>query len=207
MGEFVDAALAFPTVLFTFPLLVVVGYWVIVLFGGLGGDDDDPGAVGGFMAGIGLGGVPVSAVLSLLIAIAWFASLAGSTLLDRAQTPASLDTALSSAMLAAAVACAWIVTRLLVVPLRRFLPNEIVPSRRDFVGRMCVIRTGRVTQDFGQAEVTAPDGSSAVIQVRQTGEEPLSAGSTALIFDYDADQEFFWVMAYDATLDPNRPVT
>ena len=35
-------------------------------------------------------------------------------------------------------------------------------------------------------------------------ETALKAGSTALIFDYDADGEFFWVMPYDADLDPHR---
>jgi hypothetical protein len=46
---------------------------------------------------------------------------------------------------------------------------------------------------FGQAEVTAQDGSSAIIQVRQTGEHALTFGKRALIFDYDTDGEFFWV--------------
>jgi multicomponent Na+:H+ antiporter subunit G len=35
MGEFVDAALGFPAVLFTFLLVVVVGYWILVLLGAL----------------------------------------------------------------------------------------------------------------------------------------------------------------------------
>jgi hypothetical protein len=35
------------------------------------------------------------------------------------------------------------------------LPDEKVPSRRDFIGRMCVIRTGRVDLEFGQATVVA----------------------------------------------------
>ncbi|GAA5004147.1 hypothetical protein GCM10025734_42170 [Kitasatospora paranensis] len=74
------------------------------------------------------------------------------------------------------------------------------PSRRDFVGLGCVIRTGRVGPDFGQAEVRAADGSSAVVQVRQNRADAAAAGSglragtSALIYDYDAEGEFFWVM-------------
>jgi hypothetical protein len=84
-----------------------------------------------------------------------------------------------------------------------------VHSRRDFVGRMCVIRTSWVDEQFGQAEVRADDGSAANIQVRQMdrnreAEKPLRVGSTALIFEYDADGEFFWVTPYDAALDPYR---
>jgi hypothetical protein len=55
-----------------------------------------------------------------------------------------------------------------------------------------------VDAKFGQAEVTAADGSSALVQVRQNGEYELSAGSTALIYDYDADGEFFFVMPFNA---------
>ena len=83
--------------------------------------------------------------------------------------------------------------RVVAVPLRRLYTTGPEASRSDFVGRECVIRTGRVSGDFGQAEVTAADGSSAIVQVRQTGEHVLAAGHRALIFDYDTDGEFFWV--------------
>jgi hypothetical protein len=88
-----------------------------------------------------------------------------------------------------------------VWPLGRFLPTPAPPpSRRDFVGRACVIRTGRVGPDFGQAEVHAADGSSALVQVRQSLDEAagpgsvLRSGASALIYDYDAEGEFFRVM-------------
>ncbi|MBB2909881.1 hypothetical protein FHS43_001127 [Streptosporangium becharense] len=217
MGRFVDAALAFPTVLFTFPLLVVIAYWLLVAVGavgfdgdlggipdtgvpdtGLGGTADASGTAGtgGFLGGLGLGGVPVAVVVSSLTVVAWFAGLVGGVLFTG--TPALVG------VLLVALLCAWACTRVIVALLRRTAPKERVPSRADFVGRMCVVRTTRVGKDFGQAEVTSPDGSSALVQVRQTGDDVFAAGSTALIFAYDAPGEFFWVMPYDAELDPHR---
>lgn len=192
---FVGAALGFPAVVFSFALVVVIGYWVLVLLGGLGIDvlDGDDGS--DLLDGLGLGGVPATVVLSLMIAVAWFVSLAGTVLLDRADVPGLVLTLLAVAVLLAAVVCAWAVARLVVLPLRRMLPAGPEPSRADFVGRTCVVRTGRVATDFGQAEVTAADGSSAIVQIRQSGSDPLTAGSTALIYDYDPDGEFFWVTA------------
>ncbi|WP_271216701.1 OB-fold-containig protein [Streptosporangium carneum] len=187
--------------------MVVIGFWLLTAFGAIGADGDiqgDGGETGvtgglaGLVRGLGLGGVPVSVVVSLLVIIAWFASLVGGVLL--AGTPAL------AAVPFGAVACAWVCTRLIVLPLRRAVPKERVPSRNDFVGRTCVIRTGRVSGEFGQAEVTAADGSSALVQVRQTGDDVFGAGSTALIFAYDAAGEFFWVMPYAAELDPDRPI-
>lgn len=234
MGEFFDAAFGFPTALFSFSLLVVAGYWTLVLLGGLGvdllgaGADADTGAGAGAgdagadtaggdgdglvaerLAMLGLGGVPATVVLSLLIAIAWFVSLAASALTD--------GVALRLLGMSGALVAAWAVTRLAVLPLRRVFQNQVAASLRDFVGLPCVIRTGRVGPDFGQAEVTAPDGSSAIVQVRQpaldvpvagpaaaggTGTPAgLTTGSAALIFDFDPDGQFFWVMPHETASD------
>jgi hypothetical protein len=208
--NFVGAALDFPAVVFSFALVVVIGYWVLVLLGGLGFDvlDGDDGS--DLLDGLGLGGVPATVVLSLMIAVAWFVSLAGTVLLDRADVPAVVVALLSIAVLLVALVCAWGVARLVVLPLRRMLPAGPQASRADFVGRTCVIRTGRVDAGFGQAEVTAADGSSAIVQVRQNGADPLTAGTSALIYDYDPDGEFFWVAAMpalDPTDQPRKPAT
>ncbi|MFG1810016.1 hypothetical protein [Streptomyces sp. NPDC049040] len=159
---------------------------------------DRHGAGAGALAAAGLGGVPVTVVLSLLIALSWFLTLAGSAALRGAGAPAGpLRLLLQLAVAGAALVGAWSGTWLLVRPLRRLFPDVRPPSREDFVGRLCVIRTGRVTAGFGQAEVAAPDGSSAVVQVRQTGEDTFTSGSSALLYAYDPDGEFFWVAPFD----------
>jgi hypothetical protein len=190
MTEFVRAAIDFPAVLFGLLLILVLAYWLLVALGALD-------VMFGLVAAV---------AISLFVAFAWFAGLAGTVLLHRTDQEGTLP---ATGVLAAAVLVSALLTRLLMRSLRRMLTEEQVPTRRDFVGRMCVIRTGRVDLAFGQAEVRAVDGSAAVIQVRQQrnreDEAALKAGNTALIFDYDADGEFFWVMPYDAELDPHRP--
>jgi hypothetical protein len=152
-------------------------------------------------------GLVAAVAISVFVLLAWFAGLAGTVLLHRTDLSGTLSVV---GVLVAATLVSALLTRLLMRPLRRMLTEEHVPTRQDFVGRMCVIRTGRVDLAFGQAEVRAADGSAAVIQVRQQRnreeEAALKAGSAALIFDYDADGEFFWVMPYDAELDPDRPI-
>ncbi|MEV7602381.1 hypothetical protein AB0O91_33920 [Kitasatospora sp. NPDC089797] len=245
-GDFFAATLAFPTALFSFALVVVVGYWLLMLIGGLGFDavhgghgvGHHPGAGhagqggpvghvghgagghgvggnaahgasggtgahgdhgadgggtghhGGVLDALGLGGVPATVAVSLLVALAWFVSLAGTVLTSGA--PAR------GGVFAVALVASWAGTGLLVRPLRRLFPEDRPVTRGDFVGRVCVVRTGRVTADFGQAEVTAGDGSTATVQVRTAAPEPdLTAGRTALIYDYDADREHFLVAPFD----------
>jgi hypothetical protein len=188
MGGFVAAILAYPTALFSFLLLVVIVYWSLVLVGAAA-PDDDPGT-DGILDHIGLGGVPATATLSLLVAVAWFASLAGRTALGAAGLA---NAATATVLLILAIAAGFGATRLLVRPLRTVFGTGTTPSRNDFVGRICVVRTGRVDAGFGQAEVTADDGSSAIVQVRQNDAADLKAGSTALIYDIDPDGGFFWI--------------
>ncbi|MEU9456441.1 hypothetical protein [Streptomyces sp. NPDC048277] len=147
---------------------------------------------------VGLGGVPVTVAVSLVVAFAWFSALTGRVLVGSGD---------HGALLPVALAGGWAGARVLAWPLRRLTPAPAPPpSRRDFVGLGCVIRTGRVGPDFGQAEVHAVDGSAATIQVRQSHDDvagpggELRAGASALIYDYDAEGEFFWVM-------PAPPVT
>jgi hypothetical protein len=199
MDDFIDAALSFPAVVLGFLLVVVVLYWLLVLLGTLdidlaGGDDGDVGGDdGGFLDGIGLGGVPFTVTVSVLVVIGWFVSLVGTLVLQTLSLPDVLGVVVGIGVILVALFAGLLVARLVAVPLRRIYATGEEPSRNDFVGRECVIRTGEVSTDFGQAEVTAADGSSAVVQVRQTGEHELTAGSRALIFDYDVTGEFFWV--------------
>ncbi|MEV6636878.1 hypothetical protein AB0M54_39700 [Actinoplanes sp. NPDC051470] len=197
MRGFVEAAISFPTVVFTPLLIVVIGYWIVVIAGGADPDTDvDSGEAGdGPLAFVGLSGVPMSVVFSLLVLFAWFGSLAGAELLT---IPLWI-------VLVAALVAAFIITRVLVALLARVWPNGPSASRADFIGLTCVIRTGTVTRTFGQAEVHAPDGSSAIVQVRQTGADTLTAGSRALLYDVDVEGEFFWVVPADVALRPDEP--
>ncbi|PSK90250.1 hypothetical protein CLV63_12379 [Murinocardiopsis flavida] len=209
MGAFVQAALGFPTVLFTFSLVVVVAYWVLVLVGGaevdmLDGDVPDSGGAIGLLGGIGLGGVPGTVSVSLVIAVAWFLSLSGASLATGWGLSPTWLIVILVGVLALALMGAWLVTAFIVMGLRKALPDARESSLHDFVGRTCTIRTGKVTMDFGQAEAASEDGSTSVIQVRQHGDDPLTAGSTALVYAYDDAGEFFWVSAFDPALDPNR---
>ncbi|HEX6341599.1 hypothetical protein [Umezawaea sp.] len=202
MAEFARTAFGYPTAFLSVLLVVVVLYWSLAAVGVLDGDDGVLG-VEGALAGLGLDGVPVTVVLSLLTAFSWFACLGGSVLLNGFDLSSPVVIALGLVVLVVAVVVGLLLTRLLAWPLRKLFPNPRQASRNDFVGRPCVIRTGTVTHDFGQAEVTASDGSSAVVQVRQAGQDVLVAGSTALIFDYDVDGEFFWVAPVDSALGPD----
>ncbi|MER7552021.1 MULTISPECIES: hypothetical protein [Streptomyces] len=220
MEEFLGAALEFPAVIFGAALVVVVGFWLLVLAGAAGHDSFDADLDTGTA---GLGGVPVSVSVSLLVVLSWFGSLTGTVLLNRSGAGSTTRAVLAVAVLVGSLLLAWAAVRLLLHRFRRYFPAEPPPSRLDFVGSVCTIRTGSVTATFGQAEVVSYDGSTAIVQVRTAEpfpsaaprlsgpaaeEAPLVMGGSGLLYAYDEDGEFFWVSPYDAALDPgpnNRP--
>ncbi|GAA1547682.1 hypothetical protein GCM10009730_66030 [Streptomyces albidochromogenes] len=199
MDEFLHATATFPTVLFSAALVVVVGFWLLVLLGAAGHDSFDADVD---TDALDLGGVPLSVSASLLIAQCWFCNVTGSILLARTGWSEALLHLLAAVLLFASALGSWHLTRALVRPLAALFPDESGPSRQDFVGLTCTIRTRRVDADFGQAEVAARDGSTAVVQVRQNDASPLALGSTGLLYAYDDAGEFFWVAPFDAALDP-----
>ncbi|MFE5957551.1 hypothetical protein [Streptomyces rubiginosohelvolus] len=213
MDEFLSAAIGFPAVIFGAALVVIVCFWLLVLVGAAGHDSFDADLDTG---PVGLGGVPVAVSVSLLIVFAWFGSLTGTVLLRQSHTGSATRAVLAVAVLAGSLLLAWAAVRLLVHRFRRFFPAEPPPSRLDFVGSVCTIRTGTVTATFGQAEVVSRDGSTAIVQVRRAEplpspsrpsgpaaeDAPLVMGGTGLLYAYDEDGEFFWVASYDAALDP-----
>ncbi|MEU5657548.1 hypothetical protein ABZ802_18260 [Streptomyces sp. NPDC047737] len=207
MTDFLSAALTFPAVVLGGALVVVVCFWLLVLVGAAGHDSFDTDLDS---EAVGFGGMPVSVSVSLFVVVAWFTGLAGSVLVLRSGVTGTLRAVSHLVVLAGALLIAWGVVRMLARRLRRYFPAEPPPSREDFVGRICTIRTGSVSDDFGQAEVAADDGSTAIVQVRQplrpsAPAEVFTSGSTGLLYAYDADGEFFWVSPYDAELAP-RPL-
>lgn len=205
MQEFLSAATAFPAVLFGAALAVVVFFWLLVLAGAADHHSFD----GDLDTGLaGIGGVPVTVSVSVMVVVGWFTSLTGTVLLHRGGATGTLRAVLACAVLLGSFLIAWTVTRALVSLLRRRLPEVPPPSRQDFLGRVCTVRTGSVSSDFGQAEVVADDGSTAIVQVRLLSPPDgslLVAGSAGLLYAYDDDGEFFWVSPYDRALDPGPP--
>ncbi|MEO1369065.1 MAG: hypothetical protein AAFX50_17960, partial [Acidobacteriota bacterium] len=142
----------------------------------------------------GMGGVPRTYTGSLMILFGWVFSVLGSYHVPGFQDLATRGLWVALLLAAGSLVLATAATAVAIQPLRRAMEAGQGPKRRDLLGQICTVTTQRVDQHFGQAELA--DGSS-LIQVRQRGGEPgssgLTRGSKAVIFDYDAELEIFWV--------------
>jgi len=197
MGNFIGAAFGFPTAIYTALLCLVLFYWALALLGVVdfehGGIEldlhadasvDDLGALAGFIVAFGLGGVPFSIVISLIVLVAWTACcLAGEWLLPLVPG-GPLQWLGGTLVLIGSFVLAVPATAVALRPMRRMFVTHHAASNASLVGRRCTVSTSSVTATFGQATV-ARRGADIQIDVRATEPNTLGRGATARIIDYD----------------------
>lgn len=155
------------------------------------GDADSAGAFAALMHALHLRSAPATVVLSLIITFSWLISVISMQVITRS-FPSLLSHWLSALTLLGAPLLALPVTSIAVRPLAAVFAPRSAPGKADLVGKTCVVRTGSVTDKFGEA--TLEDGGAGlVIRVRVDGGKRLARGDHALIIDFDKEHETFLV--------------
>ena len=214
----IEIAFGYPTVIFTTVLLVSAGYWILSMLlgfesgggdldldldlggdvtGDVGGDAggdgvDSSASSNGFLVGIlqafDLHLMPVALVLTVISLVGFLVSALGTLVLTSAggSTATLVGMALT---LASLVAGMFIAGKIAIVLAPVFVPEPHI-RRADLIGRLCTIRTGSVSNRFGQAEAVDSVSGSHIIQVRCQTPNSLGAGSRALIVSVGDDGDY-----------------
>lgn len=141
---------------------------------------------------INLGEVPATLILSLLIAFMWIEAY-----IITCYAPAWMRDWLPPlvfflAVLAVCFIIAFVLTGITTRPLRRFFRRQTQHGHEHLVGKICRIRSGRVTPSFGQAEMVVGE-SFLTIDVRAPEEEKLGKRDEAVVVEYHADSDSYEV--------------
>ncbi len=168
----------------------------------LDGGDVPGGESAGIVASLKLRSAPATVVLSSILLFAWVFAILGM----RALEPYAFGTTLVIAKLAVLVLApllALVPTSIVVRPLARFFTPPKATTHDALVGKLCRIRTGTVTERFGEATLE-DGGASVVVRVRVESGEKLGRGDQAVIVGYDAERQEFTVAPMDDVLEPRR---
>ncbi|AKU98894.1 hypothetical protein AKJ09_05558 [Labilithrix luteola] len=166
---------------------------------GLHGDGHH-GALAGMMAALKLRSAPATVVLSLLVLFSWLFSALAMQAAEKAISPDSLGFVRMAVFLFAPIV-ALPFTSLAIRPLARVFAPPKVAARQDLVGKVCTIRTGTVTDRFGEA-MLEDGGAGLVVRVRVDTGEKLARGDHAVIVGYDEEAQEFTVARMDDDLAP-----
>lgn len=202
MTELIQAAFSGVNLVYTILLIVMLGYWCIVLLGLVDLDpfgfdldvDADADAGGGTAAGGGagdgfswlnyfnVGEVPVMIYGSILVITMWIVSLQVNYWLDT--HPISWLSE-HRGLLAAALAIpnllfALFLAKLVLAPVRRMRHQK--PQRTHLAGKTCLVTSLEVNETFGRCEMPKQHGS-LILNARTRAGEVLQKGDAAEILE------------------------
>lgn len=205
MSEFVEAVVEYPTVVFTVLLSVSLLMWLVSMAAGDGGLDldggtddllgDDGGVLDGVMDALDLTGLPFTILLTLVSLFGWVTSLAIMAFVN--PETAFAVTVIGSGVLLVSFVASVALSTVIGRPLARALRTHDLGSKAALVGRVCRVRSAKVTAAGGQAEVDDGEGGVALVAVRCEEDNDLAYGSEAILYSYDADSDTFLVAPSD----------
>ncbi len=211
MNDFTTLVLSFPVIIFTFLFGFVMLYWLLVIVGaldleildfdGLDGDFDgdidadiDAGGTGmsGVLANWGLTGVPVTIVASIMTSSCWLlSSLVTSLIFPHIHSP-QVRLIAGIGLIGVVIAISIPITARCVRPMRAFFHTHGAVAKGSFTGRDCVVKTLKVTENFGQAEIA--DGEAGIlIDIIATTPNDIVKGDSVVLVEYDMEKDVYFV--------------
>jgi hypothetical protein len=194
VNEFLQTALSFPTVVYSVLLCVCGLYWLLAATGMAGdafGDGGDAGDAGGaVLAGMGLAGVPVMVVATVLSFTGWLGTYY-LHLLVLQHLPDGVRVLAGAGALLGVLLPAVAATSLVLRPLRRVLTR--LRAEPALLGRSAVVITPTLDAGYGQAAVD-DGGAGLILQVRHEDSTPLHRGDRIVLIEYLEGQNAYRVV-------------
>jgi len=206
MSEFLHECFLTVNFPMTMLLLVVLGYWLMVIVGVVGTDildfhhdvhvdaDADAdlhsaGSLGKLLEFLYLGDIPVVIVGSFFVVLMWIVTMCSNHYLN-----VSNSVLVMSLYLIPNIILSLLATRVALMPFATMFKNydntEI--TRSELLGKIGMVKTAEVTSDYGQIEIQQ-DGPPLVLNVRTQPKSILRRGDAAIILDFNPDNNTFLV--------------
>lgn len=206
MDGFYAIVTSFPTVIFTVMLLVSIFYWLISFLGVIdfdaldvdaaadsAGDGTGINGIAGLAMKLGLNGVPLPIIVSLISGIGWLFSYYSVYFLAKL-LPVALMYLVGILIFSAALYLATLLTAQIIKPLRKLFKQADQFIEHNIVGQVAIVRTGRVDQKFGEASV-ADGGAGLVVKVRAYKDEVFKRGDRVVLLEYVNSENHYKIIA------------
>ena len=148
------------------------------------------GVIATIVSALKLRKAPITVSLSLTFLFGWLLSYYAMTAMPAFESP-FVRLGVGTGVGFASFAVALIVASFCIRPLGPIFEQKSGQRRRDILGKTCTVRTGRVDEEFGQAEVD-DGGAGLLVEVRCPAGE-LKRGDKALVVEYDSGADAFIV--------------
>jgi hypothetical protein len=210
VDAFTEIISSYPTSIFTVVLGVMLIFWVFAILGmfdidilpndtaddvfdaDVELDGEMPGFIG-LLHTLGLTGVPITLVISIIALIGFTLSYFTSAWILVPLGSDLLRYLLGSAVLIVSIALAIPVTAQAIKPMKPLFVKHYAPSKQDYIGHSCVVTSGKVDSEFGIGTVET-QGAPLQIDIRTNAGESHLKNSKLRIAAYDPDKDVFEVI-------------
>jgi len=196
-------------VLLSFALCVAILYWLVAAMGIVDVDLLDievdsslenhsmhPEGLAGLLLKLGLNGVPVTLILTLLFFFSWALCYFAELFLLRFLPLGILRYPLGLLVVAAALIAVVPVVGMLIRPLRPLFLKLEATTSKSVLGQVAVVRSGRVT--LTQGEATLEDGGAGLIlRVRAEEAHGFKRGDRVVLLEYLEAEHAYRVITED----------
>lgn len=213
MDPFYQNIASFPTVFFTFFLLLVVLYWLVAVLGLIEIDvldfdipeadgmdiNSDTGlsnanVLAGLMLRFGLYGVPVTIILSFIALFGWFVCYYAVHFL-MGIVPEGLFSFLAGIpILVGSLYVSVMITAVLIKPLRPLFKKASQETVKRVLGQTAIVKTSRVDSKFGEA-ILEDGGAGLLLKVRTIGDTTFSKGDRVVLLEHDKEKNTYRVIS------------
>lgn len=203
MSDFLLVSLTFPTLLYSVALTFCVLYWALAatgmfdanaVDGWFGIDDPSDGVdIAGLLARLGLAGIPMMLVLTLVALFGWMATYF-THLLVLQHLPSALRWILGAVVAVLAFVPGLFAASLVLRPIRRFLVRLRPTDAPSLLGRVGVVSTPEVGPTHGMATVD-DGGAGLILQVRNTSAAAFKRGERVVLVEWLEAQHAYRVVS------------
>lgn len=211
MNEFLTTALTFPTVVYSVLLTVCACYWLLAATGlvdhhgpdallhaasadvHVHGDHAHAGDAAGLLGRLGLAGVPVMVIATVLSFFGWLAAYYTQLLvLDHLHV--TLKVLLGIAVDLAALVPGLVATSIVLRPVSRWILKLRPPVEPSLLGRVGTVATPSVDPGYGQATVE-DGGAGLLLQIRSNDPDRFARGDRVVLIEYLDAQHAYRVIS------------
>lgn len=208
MDQFLINITSYPTIVYTIILLIVIVFWLLTVIGlfdfemdldldiDLDVDVSNVGGALGLLVTLGLTGVPITLVLSLLALYSWTLTSITVSLTSFINIENGLLMfVFNTFVLLMAGAIAIPLTSKTIKPLRKlFRRVNQGPTQETLMGKSGRVRSSQITAQFGEIECTR-DGASLILNARAQEGKLYNNGDTVVIIDYSTVNNTYFVVS------------
>lgn len=213
MEAFLSNATSFPTSVFTTINLVIIGIWLFMALGLLDIEvfdmdidadvdadidiDVDGSSLNGitsFLASLGLTGVPIFIVATIIFFTSWLLSYFTVKYGLFWNNFESIRYLVGSGIMLLSFLVSIPLTAQFIKPLKKFFAklNQETTSK-SLLGKQCTVRSTRVSPTFGEAECVN-DGASLILKIRASEDYALAKGDLVRIIEIDSQKSTYQVV-------------